>query len=66
MNRLEKTERELQLEKKRLKEAGDEVLSWLKTTSPQKFASENPWLVAGLAAGVGFFLGYWTSGRRQD
>ena len=66
MNRLDRTEQELEYEKERLKEAGDELLSWLEGTSPQKFASENPWLLAGVAAGLGFFLGQWLGSHRRD
>ena len=66
MNALEKTELELQHEKERLKNAGREVLTWLENTPAQKFASENPWLIAGAAAGVAFFIGQWLGRRRQD
>ena len=64
MNSLAQTEKELEHEKKRLKEAGLEVMEWLQTNQPLKLASENPWVLAGIAVGVGFFVGQWI-GKRQ-
>jgi hypothetical protein len=70
MNAIEKTERQLDHEKKRLKDAGEQILGWLEKSPPNKLAEENPWLLAGIAAaiagGVGYFVGQWFSSRRQD
>lgn len=65
MNALEKTEKELEFEKRRLKQAGGEVLQWLEHTPAGKFASENPWLVAGIAAGLGLVVGQWIASRNS-
>lgn len=65
MSTLAQTEKELEQQKKRLKEAGAEVVEWLETARPLKLAAENPWVLAGIAAGVGFFIGQWI-GRRQN
>ena len=66
MNPIEKTEKNLQFEKRRLEAAGAEILEWMEKTPPSKLFRENPWLLAGIAAGAGFFLGQWLSGRKRE
>jgi len=58
MNALEKTEKQIEHEKKRLKEAGTQVLGWLERSPPNRLAHENPWLLAGVAAALGAGLGF--------
>ena len=59
---VEEVQNEIDFQKKRLKEAGAETLEWLQSVRPAEFVRENPWLVAGLAAGVGFLLGRFARG----
>lgn len=51
---------EIDFQKKRLKEAGEETLDWLQSIKPGEFVRENPWLVVGIAAGLGFLVGQWS------
>jgi ElaB/YqjD/DUF883 family membrane-anchored ribosome-binding protein len=70
MNAIEKTERQLNHEKKRLKDAGEQILGWLEKTPPNQLARENPWLLAGITAavagGIGYLVGQWFASRRDD
>lgn len=65
MRTLAQTEKELENEKKRLRLAGTEVLEWLENSKPLKLAAENPWVLAGVAAGLGFFVGQWMGSRNR-
>ncbi|MEN9722632.1 MAG: hypothetical protein RJB38_618 [Pseudomonadota bacterium] len=57
---------EIEVEKARLKQAGQEVLEWLETLPLNRLAAEHPWWIAGAAVGVGFALGKWSQRRSRE